>query len=65
MKWEYIPPTEVGRQRQAWFREHSKPGLTLDEYIRLNDEALRRFPVSAEERRLKTESRMEIPEFVL
>jgi hypothetical protein len=65
MKLEYVPPTEIGRQRQAWFRKHVWLGMTFDETVRLNDEALRLFPVTDEERRLKFESLKEIPEFVL
>jgi hypothetical protein len=65
MKTEYVPPTEIGKQRHAWFKEHIKPGMTFDEAVRLNDEALRQFPTTAEERRLKTETLMAMPEFVL
>ena len=65
MKTEYVPPTEIGRQRQAWFKRRVKPGMTLTETIRLNDEALNLFPPTKEERRLKTESLMAMPEFVL
>ncbi len=65
MKTEYVPPTEMGRQRHAWFKEHVKSGMTFDETVRLNDEALRLFPPSEEERRLKTESLETMPEFVL
>jgi hypothetical protein len=65
MKLEYVPATEIGRKRQAWFKAHSKPGLTMDEYISLNEEALRLLPISEEESRLKTESLMATPEFVL
>lgn len=65
MKPEYVPPTEVGNQRHAWFKDHVKPGMTLDEVVRLNNEALELFPRTEEERRLKTESLMTMPEFVL
>jgi len=65
MKIEYIPPTEIGKQRHAWFKAQVKPGMTFDEVIWLNEEALRLFPRSEEERRLKTESLMAMPEFVL
>jgi len=65
MKTEYVPPTEIGRQRHAWFKAHIKPGMTFDEAVRLNDEALRLFPPSQEDRRLKTESLKAMPEFVL
>jgi hypothetical protein len=65
MKTEYVPPTEIGKQRHAWFKQHVKPGMTFDEAVRLNDEALSLFPPTEEERRLKTESLMAMPEFVL
>ncbi len=53
MKTEYVPPTEIGKQRHAWFKAHVKPGMTFEETVRLNDEALLLFPRSEEERRLK------------
>ncbi len=65
MKTEYVPPTEIGKQRHTWFKAHVKPGMTFEETVRLNDEALLLFPRSEEERRLKTESLMAMPEFVL
>jgi hypothetical protein len=39
--------------------------MTFDEAVWLNDEALRLFPPTEEERRLKAESLMAMPEFVL
>jgi hypothetical protein len=60
-----VPLTEIEKQRQAWFKEHVKPGMTFGEVIRLNDEALHLFPPTEEERRWKTESLMAMPEFVL
>lgn len=65
VKTEYVPPTEMGKQRQAWFKGHNKPGMTLGEAIQLNDEALHLFPPTVEERRLKIESLKNIPEFVI
>ena len=65
MKIEYEPPTEIGKQRNAWFKQQVKPGMTLEESVRLNDEALQMFPVTAEERRLKMESLTDVPEFIL
>jgi hypothetical protein len=65
MKTEYGPPTEVGRQRQAWCKEHVKRGMTFAEAVRLNDEALHLLPRTEEVRRRKTESLMAMPEFVL
>jgi hypothetical protein len=65
MSLEFLPPTEIEKQRHAWFTERAKPGMTMDEFIRLNDEALRLLPPSEEERQRKTESLMAMPEFVL
>lgn len=39
--------------------------MTLTEVFRLNEEALRLFPVTEEERQLKFESLKAMPEFVL
>jgi hypothetical protein len=65
MKEQPSLPTDIRQQRSAWFKERAKPGITLDEVIRLNEEALRLFPVTKEERRLKMEDLMAMPEFVL
>lgn len=65
MKLEYVPPTKNERLRQAWFKQHLKPGMTLTEVFRLNEEALRLFPATEEERQLKFESLKAMPEFVL
>jgi hypothetical protein len=65
MKLEFLPPTEIEKQRSVWFKERAMPGMTLEEIIQLNDEALRMFPPTQEERQRKTESLMAMPEFVL
>ena len=65
MKTEFLPPTEIEKQRAAWFQSRARPGLTMDEYWRLNEEALRLFPRTDEERAVKTRFLKEIPEFVL
>jgi hypothetical protein len=65
MKTEYVPPTEIGRQRHAWFKARVKTHMTLEESVLLNDEALTLFPPTEEERRLKWENKKGIPEFVL
>jgi len=62
---EFLPPTEIEKARSAWFAERANPGMTFDTVIRLNDEALRLFPRTEEERRLKIENLMAMPEFVL
>lgn len=65
MKKESTPPDDIRQQRSAWFSKHVTPGMTFDEAIRLNEEALRLFPVTKEERQQKTEDLMAMPEFVL
>ena len=65
MKEQPSLPTDIKQQRSAGFKERARPGMTTDEAIRLNDEALRLFPVSREERRQKTEDLKAMPEFVL
>jgi hypothetical protein len=65
MKEQSTPPIDIRQQRSVWFNERVKPGMTFDEVIRLNGEALRLFPASKEERRQKTEDLMAISEFVL
>ena len=64
MSLEFLPPTEIQKQRSAWFTEHISPGMTMEDFIRLNNEALRLFPRTDEERRLKTEDLMAMAEFV-
>jgi len=65
MNLEFLPPTEVEKQRNTWFKQRAKPGMTMDEFISLNDEALHLFPRTEDERHQKTESLMAMPEFVL
>jgi hypothetical protein len=65
MKAEYVPPTEIGKQRNLWFKSRVKPNMTLGESVRLNDAALNLFPPTEEERQLKFENLKDIPEFVL
>jgi TfoX/Sxy family transcriptional regulator of competence genes len=65
MSLEFLPPTEIEKQRAAWFAERAKPGTAVGEYWRLNEEAFRLFPRTEEERRRKTESLLATPEFVL
>jgi hypothetical protein len=57
--------TELEKQRDAYFAERAKPGMTIDEVMQLNDEVFRRFPITLEERQRKFESLKAIPEFVL
>ena len=65
MKEQSTPPTDIRQQRSAWLKERVKPGMTTDEAMRLNGEALRLFPPTEEERRQKFEDLRAIPEFVL
>jgi hypothetical protein len=65
MNTEHKPQADIREQRSAWFKERLKPGMTKDEVFRLNEEALRQFPVTTEERRQKFEDLKAIPEFVL
>jgi hypothetical protein len=65
MKTEFVPPTKIQKQRNTWFKQRAKPGMTMDEFFRLNDEALHLFPRTEEERRRKTERLVAMPEFVL
>ena len=65
MSLEFLSPTEIERQRIVWFAVRAKSGMTFDTVLRLNDEALRLFPRTEEERRRKTKSLMAMPEFVL
>lgn len=63
MKTEHNP--DIRQQHSAWFKERVRPGMTKDEIFRLNDEALRLFPVTEEERRQKFKDLKAMPEFVL
>lgn len=65
MKLAFTPPTEAEQQRNAWFAEHAKPGMTMDEYWRLNEEVHHLFPTTAEERQQKFERLKAMQEFVL
>jgi hypothetical protein len=65
MNLEFLPPNEIEKQRNDWFRQRAKPGITFDEFIRLNDEVFNLYPRTEEERRRKTESLEAMQEFVL
>jgi hypothetical protein len=65
MKRQSTPSPDVRQQRSTWFKEHVRPGMSTEEVFRLNEEALRLFPRTEEERRQKAESLMAMPEFVL
>jgi len=65
MDLEFQPPTEIERKPDAAFAERAKPGMTMDEYIRLNEEIRQLYPVTAEERQQKFERLKASPEFAL
>jgi hypothetical protein len=65
MKVKYIRPTEQGKNRAKWFDEHVKTGMSRQEVLEVIDQAVRLFPRSEEERRLKMESLKNVPKFVL
>jgi hypothetical protein len=65
MSTDFLPHTENEKQRSIWFKSHAMPGMKFDEFIQLNDEALRLFPQTEEERQQKTKDLIAIPEFVL
>jgi len=65
MTGDHTSPYEITREREAWFKAHLRPGMPVGEVFQLNEEAVRLFPVTKEELRLKWEYLMTIPEFVL
>jgi len=65
MDLEFDPSTELQKRRAAYFAQLAKPGMTMGEFITVNTEVLRKFPVAAEERQQKFEGFRAMPEFVL
>jgi hypothetical protein len=65
MKPQSVPPTEIEEKRTAWFKQRAKPGMTMNDFSRLNEEVYGLFPTTAEERHQKFERLKDIPEFVL
>ncbi len=65
MSLDFETPTELEKQREAYFSARAKPHMTIDECIRLNEEILQKYPVTAEELQRKFERLKAIPEFVL
>ena len=43
------PQTDNEKKRAAWWAEHYKRGMSLDEVCRLNEELLTLFPMTMEE----------------
>jgi len=61
-----IPPqTEIHQKRAAWWAEHVKRGMSFSEAVQLNDELLKLYPPTKEEREQKTRDLEAMPEFVL
>lgn len=61
-----IPPqTEIQKKRAAWWAEHYKPGMTLDEALGLNEQLVALFPMTREERERRAREMENVPEFVL
>ncbi|MFO1511431.1 MAG: hypothetical protein U1F83_00705 [Verrucomicrobiota bacterium] len=58
-----MPPPPKLEATSPWFKAYAKSSGD-GRMCQLNEEALRLFPVSEEERRLKSESLMAMPEFV-
>ena len=60
-----IPQTEIEKKRAAWWAEHYKPGMSLSEVFRLNEEVIGRFPKPLEEREQKAKDWEGVPQFIL
>jgi hypothetical protein len=65
MDLEFELPTELEKQRTAYFTARAMPNMTMDEFMQFNSEVLEKFPVTAEERQQKFERFKDMPEFVL
>lgn len=61
----FAPLSELEKQRNAWWAEHYRRGMTSEEYSQLNEQVFALFPITEQERREKTERLKNIPEFVL
>jgi hypothetical protein len=58
--------TEIEKKRAAWIAEHPfRPGMSLDEVFRLNEEIITLFPMTPEEREQRAREMEGLPEFVL
>jgi len=61
-----IPPqTEIETKRAAWWAEHYKSGMSLDDVLRLNEQLIMLYPQTKEEREQKTRNLEAMGEFVL
>lgn len=57
--------TEIEKTRAAWWAEHYRPGMTLDEVFGLNEQLVALFPMTQEERERRAREMENVPEFVL
>jgi len=57
--------TELERKRKARWAEHYKPGMSLTEVFRLNEQIITLFPMTREEHEQRWEEMKDAPEFVL
>lgn len=62
---EDFPKTEIQKLRAAMWAELYKKDMPLSEVWKIQDQIRKKYPVTEEERRLKTESLKRMPEFVL
>jgi hypothetical protein len=56
--------TEIERKRAAWWAAHGRPGMPLDEVLRLNEDLITLFPMTPEEREQRAGQMVDV-EFVL
>jgi len=59
------PQTEIEKKRAGCWAEHYKPGMSLNEIFRLNEELISLFPMTQEEREQRANEMEDAVEFVL
>ncbi len=59
------PQTEIQQKRTAWWAQHYKTGMPLNEVLRLSEKLVGLFPMTDEERRHRAKEMAGVPEFVL
>jgi hypothetical protein len=60
-----FPQTEIQKLRTVMFAELYKKSMSLNEVYEINCQISEKYPRTEEERRQKTESLMQMPEFIL
>ena len=60
-----LPQTEIEKKRAAWWTEHVKQGMSFSEFVQLNEERIRLFPLTEEERKQRAKDMEGMVEFVL